>query len=142
MNGGNDRGRFHKVGTRSDDVENLHAFKQADRCSSLSPGTPRQAEQVGPIVALVERLAQGKQLPVVNPPQMEGNLLWTGDFKPLSLFDCLDEVRGLQERFRGPGIHPGKTPAQTFDVQLVFFQVILGYHTRKMLTLSWCFARA
>ena len=75
------------------------------------------------VARLDQRLCYLSKLCIIDPAIMPGNLLRTGDFQPLPVFDGVDELAGFKHLFVCAGIEPSVTAPHGFNVKLAAFQV-------------------
>src|SRR5690606_29527192 len=83
----------------------------------------QQVEEVAAIAALLQRLGQCAQLPVVDPAVAPGDLLGTAHAQALALLDRLHVARGFDQRFVRAGVQPGITATEPFELQAALLEV-------------------
>src|SRR6266404_1850682 len=81
------------------------------------------AQQILAVTAFFQRLGQLHQLIGVDETRAPGDLFNAGHFQSLSFLDDADERAGIEQGIVSAGIKPGRTPAQTFDVQITDLEV-------------------
>ncbi len=70
-----------------------------------------------PISTLAERLSQFAQLLCRDEALFEDNLFRAADPEILALLQRANEIRGIGERFRCPGVEPGEATPHPLDIQ-------------------------
>jgi hypothetical protein len=58
-----------------------------------------------------------------DPPVVEGDFLGASDFEALELFECGNELPGLEQAVVGAGVEPGVATAHELDAELVLLKV-------------------
>src|SRR3954468_15360423 len=90
-----------------------------------------EALQVVAVRARRHRLREPYDVRGVDVAEPECDLLETGDHEPLPIFDGLNAIGRLHQRFVGAGIEPRDPPAKPLDRQLAAIEII-PIHVRDL----------
>ena len=74
-------------------------------------------KQISSITIFPEGLSKAANAIRIYIPHSIGHLFDARDLEPLPFLNGLDELTRLKERLMGPGIQPGKSPAQKLNTQ-------------------------
>ena len=91
--------------------------------SCMSALRSQESEQVLAIGVVLERCPEFLQLSIVDPSVAPGNFLGTRDRQTLSRLDRLDKVARLKQRLEGPGIKPGGSTTEQFDIEFALLEI-------------------
>src|ERR1700753_951521 len=85
---------------------------------ALFPPRSGRADYFGEIIAVsafLQRFGQNHHLVPIDEAEPEGDFLEARDLHTLPLFQGLNETGGLDQRFEGPGVEPGKSSPHPLD---------------------------
>src|SRR5271157_2864789 len=83
-----------------------------------------QALEITAVAAVAQLPGQVAQLVLPDQTHPIGDLLRAANDQPLTLFNRLDKIGGLQQGFMAACVQPGNAPAELLDVQLAAPEIL------------------